>query len=122
MRGWCAWLRPQTTSSANFFRAAKAHEKKELTRRPQRTQSPPRKKRNLRDLMTETENVARQPGVDGPAQLVEFAGKKMIDAFDDHEAILAGEGGNERFDFFNGPVFIVASVHEQLGFVAMVQE
>ncbi len=46
--------------------------------------------RNKRTLMTETENVVRQPGVDGPAQLVEFAGKEMIDAFDDNELIVAG--------------------------------
>ena len=72
--------------------------------------------------MTETENVVRQPGVDGPAQLVEFAGKEMIDAFDDHEPISAGKRGNERFDFFDSPVFVVASMHEQLGFLALAQE
>ena len=40
--------------------------------------------------MTEAENVVGEPGIDGAAQLVEFAGKEMIDAFDDSEMIAAG--------------------------------
>jgi hypothetical protein len=72
--------------------------------------------------MTKSENVFRQPCFDRSAQLVEFAGKEMIDAFDDHEPIFAGECGNERFDSFDSPVFVVASMHEQLGFLALAQE
>ena len=78
--------------------------------------------RNKRTLMTETENVVRQPGVDGPAQLVEFAGKEMIDAFDDNELIVAGQREDKRFDFFDGAVFVVTSMHKQLGLVALAQE
>ena len=63
--------------------------------------------------MTEAENLVGQPGVNGATQLVEFAGEEMIDAFDDHEMIVTGKRGDERFDFFDGAVLVVASMHEQ---------
>jgi len=72
--------------------------------------------------MTEAQNLAGQPGVDGATQSVELAGKEMIDSFDDDEMIFAGERGDERFDFFDGAVLVVASVHEQLGLLAVAQE
>ncbi len=46
----------------------------------------------------------------------------MIDAFDDNEWVGSGERGNERLDFFDGAEFVVAPVHKQFGFVALVQE
>ncbi len=72
--------------------------------------------------MTEAKNLAGQPGVDGATELVEFAGKEMIDAFDDNELIVAGQREDKRFDFFDGAVFVVASMHKQLGLVALAQE
>jgi hypothetical protein len=87
-------------------------------------QSSRRRKRNGNPpaLMTEAQNLAGHPGVDGATHLVEFTGKEMIDSFDDNEMIVAGERRDERFDFFDGTVFVVASVHEQLGLVALAQE
>ena len=72
--------------------------------------------------MTEAKDLIRQPGVDCAAQLVEFAGKEMIHSFDDNKMILAGERGDERFDFFDGAVLVVASMDEQLGLVALAEE
>ncbi len=72
--------------------------------------------------MTKAENFVGEPGVDRAAQLVEFSGKEMIDAFDDHEMIVARQHGDERLNFFDGAVFVVASVHKQFGFVALAQE
>jgi hypothetical protein len=80
------------------------------------------KKRKPPALMTEAQNPTGEPGVDGATYLVEFAGKDMIDSFDDDEMIVAGERGDECFDFFDGAVLVVASVHEQLGLVALAQE
>ena len=54
--------------------------------------------------------------------LVEFAGKEMIDAFDDNETIIAGKRGDEPFDFFDGAVLVVASLHKQFGLVALAQK
>ena len=72
--------------------------------------------------MTEAENLVGEPGGDCAIQLVEFAGKEMIDSFDEDEPIVAGERGDERFDFFDGAVLVVASMHEQFGLVALAQE
>jgi hypothetical protein len=72
--------------------------------------------------MAEAQNLAGQPGVDSATKLVEFAGQEMIDSFDDDEMIVAGERGDERFDFFDGAVLVVASMHKQLGLVALAQE
>ncbi len=54
--------------------------------------------------------------------MVEFAGKEMIGAVDDNEMIVAGKRGDERFDFFDGAMLVVTSMHEQLGLVALAQE
>jgi hypothetical protein len=67
-------------------------------------------------------NLIVQPGVDGAIELIEFSCEEMIDAFDDNEMIVAGERGDERFDFFDGAVFVVAPMHKQLGLVALAQE
>src|SRR5260370_42571606 len=48
-RGWWAWLRLRQRISANFFRAAKGHEKKELAQGAQKTQSSPTKTMNFND-------------------------------------------------------------------------
>jgi hypothetical protein len=69
--------------------------------------------------MTQAENFVGEPGIDCVIQLIEFAGEKMIGAFDNHEMILAVERGNERFDFLDGAVFVAASMHKQLGFIAL---
>src|SRR4029077_3789901 len=73
-------------------------------------------------LMTKAKYLVGEPGVDGAAQLVEFAGKEMIDAFDDNKMIAAVERGDKRSYFFDGAVFVIASMHEQLRFVALAQE
>lgn len=72
--------------------------------------------------MAQAENFVGEPGVDGTAQLVELAGKEMIDAFDDDQVIFPWELGNERSHFSNGAVLVVASVHEKFGFVALAQK
>ncbi len=69
--------------------------------------------------MAEPENIAGEPSVDCATQLVEFAGKEMIGVLDNHEMVVAGERGDERSDFFDGAVFVVASVYKQLGLVAL---
>ena len=56
------------------------------------------------------------------AELIEFAGKEMIGAFDDNEMIIAGERRDECFDFFDSPVLVVTAMHKQLGLVAQAQE
>ncbi len=63
-------------------------------------------------LVAKTENPVGKPCVDGAANLVEFAGKEMIDTLDDSEMVAAGQRGNEGFDFRNGAVFVVSSVHK----------
>ena len=72
--------------------------------------------------MTEAEYVAGEPGVDGTVELVQFAGKEVIYALNDNQMIFARERGDERFDFFDGAVFVLASVYEQFGLVALPQE
>ena len=72
--------------------------------------------------MTEAENLVGQPSVDCATHLVEFAGKEMINTFDDHEMIVAGECGDERFDCFDGAVLVVASMHEQFWFFALAKK
>ena len=72
--------------------------------------------------MTEAENLVGKPGVDRTAQLVKFSGKEVIDTFDDNEMVAAGERRDERLNFFDGAVFVVASVHEKFGLVALAQE
>ncbi len=67
-------------------------------------------------------NLIVQPGVDGAIELVEFSCEEMIGSFHDHEMIVPGERGDERFDFFDGAVFVVAPMHKQLGLVALAQE
>jgi hypothetical protein len=62
--------------------------------------------------VAEVENLVSKPGVDRGAQLIKFARKEMIDTFDDNEMVAPRERGDERFDFFNGAVFVVASVHK----------
>jgi len=72
--------------------------------------------------MTLAENFVGEPSIDCVVQLIKFAGEKMIGVFDNNEMILACERGNERFDFFDGPVLVVASMHKQLGLIALAQE
>lgn len=72
--------------------------------------------------MRQREYFIAEPVVDRAAQLVEFAGKKMIDAFDHNELIASGESGNERFDSIDGAVLVVAAVNKQFGFVTLAQE
>ncbi len=72
--------------------------------------------------MPEAKNLIGEPGVDGPPYLVKFAGKKMIDSFNHREMIVAGESGNQRFNFFDGAVFVVSPVHKKFGLVALAQE
>lgn len=54
----------------------------------------------------------RQPRVDCPAQLVEFTGKEVIDPFHDHEPVLSRERGDERFDFSDGAMLVLAPMHK----------
>jgi len=72
--------------------------------------------------MTETKNLLGQPGVDCATQLIEFTGKEMSDAFDDHEMIVAGQREDERSDLFDGAVLVVAPMHEQFWFFALAKE
>jgi len=48
-------------------------------------------------------------------QLIEFAGEKMIGVFDNNEIFSLCKRGNERFDFFDGPVLVVLPCTKQLG-------
>jgi hypothetical protein len=73
-------------------------------------------------LVTEVKNLVVKPGVYCLAQLVEFAGKKMIDSLNHYKLILARYRGNEPFDLLDSPVFVLASMHKQLGFRALSQE
>src|SRR5713101_8663338 len=83
MRGSWALRGRRPSSSLNFFRAAKALEKRALIEGPQRRQSSRRQKKETpRALMAEPENIADEPSVDCATQLVEFAGKEMIGVLD----------------------------------------
>jgi len=72
--------------------------------------------------MAEAEYFVGEPSVDRAAQLIEFASKEMIDAFDDREMIASRERGDKRFDFFEGAVFVLAPVDKKFGFIALAQE
>src|SRR4030081_3212423 len=109
-------LRPRPSSSLNFFRAAKVRDEK-IYQRGRRVRGEER-----RTLMTEAENLVGEPGVDCAIQLVEFAGKEMIGSFADHKTIFTWKRRDERFDLFDGPVLVVASMHKQLGLVALAQK
>ena len=72
--------------------------------------------------MTKAKYFVGEPRIDCATQLVQFAGKEMIDAFDDDEMTAAGERGDERSDFFDGAVFVVASMHKQFWLFALAEE
>ena len=72
--------------------------------------------------MTEPEDLAGEPVIDGIGQLIEFAGEEVIGAFDDDKAVVARPGCNESFDSFHGAKFVVAAVDKELGFAAVAQE
>src|SRR5713101_3965532 len=46
----------------------------------------------------------------------------MIHSFDDNEMVAPGESGNEGFNFFDGAVFVVSSVHKKFWLAALAQE
>ena len=72
--------------------------------------------------MAKLKDAVGKPVGDRSMELIKFAGKEMIDPFDDHETILTGERGDERFDFFDGAVLVVACMHEQFWFFALAKK
>ena len=62
--------------------------------------------------MTKLKDAVGKPVGDRGMELIKFAGKEMIDTFDNDQAIFAGEGGNERFHFVDSAVFVVARMHK----------
>ena len=72
--------------------------------------------------MAKPKNTGGEPLGDRAIKFMKLAGKEMIDTLDDHQLILAGKCGNERFHFCDGAVLVVAPVHKQLGLVALAQE
>src|SRR5260370_3491392 len=46
----------------------------------------------------------------------------MIHSFDDNEMVAPRESGNEGFNFFDGAVFVVSSVHKKFWLAALAQE
>lgn len=72
--------------------------------------------------MPQQENVALQPVRDGGVELVKLPGKKVVAAFHDHKMVLSRKGSDNRFDLPHCAVLVLASVHEELWLVALVQE
>ncbi len=62
--------------------------------------------------MAKPKNTVVEPVGDRAIEFMKFAGKEMVDAFDNNQVILAGEGGDERFNLFDGAVLVVAPVNQ----------
>jgi len=62
--------------------------------------------------MAEQKDAIAEPVGDRSIEFIKFAGKEMIDAFDDHQLIFAGKRRDERFDFCYGAVLVVAPMHK----------
>ena len=62
--------------------------------------------------MAKLKDAVGKPVGDRSMELIKFAGKEMIDTFDDNQVIFAGEGGDERFHFVDSAVLVVARMHK----------
>jgi len=72
--------------------------------------------------MPQQENVALQPVRDGGVELVKLAGEKVVGTFHNHKMVFSGKGSNNRLDLPHRAVLVLASVHEELWLVALVQK
>lgn len=62
-----------------------------------------------------------QPSGNGGAEIIEFAGIEMVSVRDDDQAVLAGQGRNDFFDFVDRAVFVVFAVDEEFRFGTVSQ-
>ncbi len=62
--------------------------------------------------MAKLKDAVGKPVGDRSMELIKFAGKEMIHAFNDDQAIFAGERGDERFHFVDSAVLVVARMHK----------
>jgi hypothetical protein len=54
--------------------------------------------------------------------LVEFSFEEMVGAFHDNQVVFTRQGRDERFDFLDRSIFVVASVHKKFRFAAAAQK
>ena len=72
--------------------------------------------------MAEPENLIGKPGIDGSAEVIEFAREEVIGSFHNDEVVFARQRTDECPDLLNRAVFVSAAVHEEFRFVAAAQE